>query len=85
MSGVLQLPDFGRLLVQLLDRLESLHKLPTLAHPDDITNALRNLPISLPDVGAGATDTTDYLEKVILPSLAPGHAGPRLEMLWLRQ
>lgn len=77
-------PNYQRLVDQLVDRLNTLHTLPTLADPNAIVLALKSLPSSLPQNGAGVDKTVEYLEKFILPSLAPGHAGPRFETLDLQ-
>ena len=50
---------------------------PTLASPQDIQNALTQLPDQLPAVGLGTDGSLNFVERVILPALAPGHAGPR--------
>ena len=70
-------PSFEPLLAQLVGRLDVLHKLPTLAAADDIEMALKELPRALPEAGSGAQAAVDFVERVIIPGLASGHAGPR--------
>ena len=67
----------NRLFSHLRDKLESLHMEPTLADPNDIREAIKNLPAALPEVGYDVSQTIKFVEHTILPALAPGHAGPR--------
>ena len=61
----------------LHDRLESLHREPTVADPNVIKDAIKNLPEALHEDGYGVSQTMSFVENIILPALAPGHAGPR--------
>lgn len=77
MSSIDVSQPFDRLFGQIVERLNNLHKLPTIAAPEDIEVALKSLPGTLPDTGSGVEEAVDYVERVIIPGLAPGHAGPR--------
>lgn len=66
-----------RLFSHLHDRLESLHREATIADPNAIKDAIKNLPKALHEDGYGISQTMSFVENTILPALAPGHAGPR--------
>ena len=66
-----------RLFSCLDERLESLHRVPTLADPNAIQNAIKTLPKALPEDGHDVPQTMSFVERTILPAIAPGHAGPR--------
>lgn len=80
MSFQQEVPDFERLITQLTSRLDVLHTLPTLAGIESIEAALRSLPRQISEEGAGAAEAIDYVERVVLPGLAGGQAGPRLDV-----
>jgi hypothetical protein len=66
-----------RLFFHLHDRLESLHREPTLADHNAIQDGIERLPEALPEDGYGVSQTISFVQNTILPALAPGHAGPR--------
>lgn len=53
------------------------HDVPTLAAPETIQRALESLPTSIADKGLGADESLAFVDRIVLPALAAGHAGPR--------
>lgn len=70
-------PRFEPLVTRLVERLGDLHRVPTIAAPEDIERALKEMPRALPSIGYGVQEAADFVERVIIPGLAQGHAGPR--------
>ncbi|TYJ52643.1 hypothetical protein B9479_006735 [Cryptococcus floricola] len=64
-------------LAHISNRDASLHSLPTLPTPADITATLRSLPASLPDNGLGTSSTITHLLENILPGILQAQNGPR--------
>lgn len=69
--------SFEGLFSHLNKRLATLHTLPTLPNPATLTSAIFSLPENLPEKGLGASEAVEFVEKTVLPALAPGHSGPR--------
>lgn len=66
-----------QLLTILLERERKILALPTIAASGDIQNALEALPKTLPENGLGTGESLAFIQRAVLPGLAPGHAGPR--------
>ncbi|CAE6446321.1 unnamed protein product [Rhizoctonia solani] len=60
-----------------VSRLSDLLTAPTIAHLEDIQNALTALPKTVPLSGLGTERSLKFVRENIMPGLATGQAGPR--------
>ncbi|KAF8319744.1 PLP-dependent transferase [Clavulina sp. PMI_390] len=77
MTSAYENPAFDGLIDQLTKRLDTLHTAPVIAAPDAIDKAFAEIPNNLPEKGVGTSQALEFVERIVVPALATGHAGPR--------